>query len=184
MVASGLPTLPPVFRRIVRRMPRRVSQLASQVPLERIDVGLMALGWLAIAIGWLLLGLSMWATLVALGAEPPGVARLTAAVALAVVAGFLSLVPGGAVVRELVLAQLLVQPLANLNANGSATAVISAVLLRLVWLVAELVISVILYFVGTRSETGNQRAEVPPPADQRSEVEDQGTGSRSEIVND
>ena len=49
------------------------------------------------------------------------------------------MVPGGAVVREAVLAELMVPRL------GEATALLSAVLLRLVWLLSELVISGILY---------------------------------------
>ena len=64
-----------------------------------------------------------------------------ASVSLAMVAGFLSLIPGGAVVRELVLAELMAPRF------GDVVAVVSALLLRLTWLVAELVISAILYFV-------------------------------------
>jgi uncharacterized membrane protein YbhN (UPF0104 family) len=48
-------------------------------------------------------------------------------------------VPGGAIVREAVLAQLMVPYL------GDAVALVSAILLRLVWLIAELLISGILY---------------------------------------
>jgi len=58
------------------------------------------------------------------------------------VAGFLSLIPGGAVVRELILAELMVPEF------GSAVALLSAVVLRLVWLLAELLISAILYPLG------------------------------------
>jgi uncharacterized membrane protein YbhN (UPF0104 family) len=69
--------------------------------------------------------------------------RLTVAVSLAVVAGFLSLLPGGLGVRELVLDELMIVPF------GAMVALVSAVLLRLVWLLAELLVSGILY-IGLR----------------------------------
>ena len=58
-----------------------------------------------------------------------------AAVALATVAGFISMLPGGAVVREAVLTELMIPYL------GGGAALIAAVLLRLVWLTAELCIA-------------------------------------------
>jgi hypothetical protein len=65
-----------------------------------------------------------------------------ACVSLAVVAGFLSLIPGGAGVRELILGVLIAQQF------GQAAAVLTAVMLRLVWLVSEVAISTVLYAVG------------------------------------
>jgi uncharacterized membrane protein YbhN (UPF0104 family) len=106
---------------------------------------LLAIGWPLAIVGWLLLGLSLWATLRGLGLnglEPLGLLPLyVAAVSLATVAGFLSLIPGGALVREFVLLELLVL----LPGVDPATALLGAVLLRLIWLVAELLISGILY---------------------------------------
>ena len=103
----------------------------------------MFLGWLLTGLGWAILGLSFWAVLRAFGAagdNPVEQLHLhTAAVALATVAGFVSFVPGGAVVREAVLTELMVPYL------GDAVALVGAILLRLVWLVSELVISGILY---------------------------------------
>ena len=55
------------------------------------------------------------------------------------VAGFLSLIPGGLGVREAVLDQLLKQPF------GPLYAFVVPILLRLVWLLTELVVSGILY---------------------------------------
>ena len=68
--------------------------------------------------------------------------RYTAIVAMAVVGGFASMIPGGLGPREAVFTVLL-GPL--IGTNG---AVIVAVGLRLTWLVAEIVISVMLYFAG------------------------------------
>jgi uncharacterized membrane protein YbhN (UPF0104 family) len=145
MIATGVPTLPPIFRRIVGWL--KVSKAESDVgrALEGLTFRLMLTGWAACTVGWFLFGLSYWATLraVPLG---PSVAlpwellpRLTASVTLAVVAGFVSLLPGGLGVRELVLNALMVPEF------GEVKALLSAVLLRLAWLVTELGISTILY---------------------------------------
>jgi uncharacterized membrane protein YbhN (UPF0104 family) len=73
--------------------------------------------------------------------------RYTASVSLATVAGFVSFIPGGLGVRDAVLMEVLALGFAE---DAAATALVSAVLLRLVWLVAELAISAILYGVGLR----------------------------------
>jgi uncharacterized membrane protein YbhN (UPF0104 family) len=147
MIAAGLPTLPPVFRRLVQLVLRKKSE-SNAVNLSAISFRTMLQGWLGIGLGWCLMGLSLWATLKSIGVEDLPLAEdfplLVASVALALVAGFLSLMPGGAFVRELVLAELMVPRF------GSATALVSAVLLRLVWLVAELIISGILYYAFNR----------------------------------
>ena len=59
----------------------------------------LLVGWLSIAGGWLMQGLSLWAVLRAVGATDEGPLANwplhTAAAALAVVAGFLTMIPGG-----------------------------------------------------------------------------------------
>ena len=149
MAVAGLPTLPPVFRRLVRfvGVGRTNPQIAEK--LAKLDYGTMLGGWFLTAIGWAILGLSFWAALRAVNAadsNPFSQLHLyTAAVTMATVAGFVSFVPGGAVVREAVLTELMVPYL------GDAVAVVSAILLRLTGLVAELVISGILY-IGVRGQ--------------------------------
>ena len=69
------------------------------------------------------------------------------AVALAIILGFVSLIPGGLGVRELVLIPLL----AKVAGLGTFVELISAVVLRLVWLLAELILSGLLYFPITGS---------------------------------
>ncbi len=143
VVAAGLPTLPPVFRRLVRLVGVGRATPTVAEKLSRLDYRTMFLGWLLTGFGWVLLGASFWAVLRALGAAGPNpfvqLPLHTAAVALGTVAGFVSLVPGGAVVREAVVTELTAPYL------GDAAALVGAVLLRLVWLVAELGISGILY---------------------------------------
>ncbi|MHB8970022.1 MAG: lysylphosphatidylglycerol synthase transmembrane domain-containing protein [Pirellulaceae bacterium] len=146
MLLSGLPTYPPVFRRLVRWLQVHRANPQIDQAIAGIDGRLMGFGWLIISIGWLVLGLSLWATLRAI----PGVETswleslrelplLTAAVGLAMVAGFLSLIPGGLGVRDWILMTLLVPR------YGAKTAIVSTVLLRIVWLLSELVVSAILY---------------------------------------
>jgi hypothetical protein len=178
MLAAGLPTLPPVFRRIIRltkigranptalaqqSVEKGDSRLAanqksrrnrvvarSQSPFstgcqfEQIDYRTLLVGWLATGLGWFVMGLSLTATLRGMGQESPtwigGWPLVTMVVAVSVVAGFMSFIPGGLVVRDVVLAELIKPRL------GSETAVASALVLRLVWLAAELAISAVLYF--------------------------------------
>lgn len=159
-VAVGLPTLPPVARWLARIGVARLKQPSGETDQEEFDsptpippdieanlrginLRLLAAGWLAACLCWLLLGLSLWATLRAIGVddlEPVAhLPLLIAAVAFAVVAGFASMLPGGLVVRDALLMQLLAPHC------GSANALVAAVLVRLVWLVSELAACVILY---------------------------------------
>ena len=71
----------------------------------------------------------------------------TTAVALGVVAGFLSQIPGGLVMREWVSGELMGPQ------YGVAVGMISAVIFRLVLLVSELSVSIILYAAGRRAPT-------------------------------
>ena len=148
MFTAGVPTLPPIFRRVVRMLQLRRASAGIDTALEGLSWRLMLFGWISIALGWVLFGCSLWATL----ASMPGVnlnagqaceqlPLLIACVSLAMVAGFLSLLPGGIGVREFVVMQLLAGPF------GAVAAIVSALLLRLVWLFAELAIAAILYLV-------------------------------------
>ena len=149
LFAAGIPTLPPVFRRVIRLF--RVGRANPLVLplLDRLDYGTLALGWAGISVGWVVMGLSLWATLLGMGADQERLSDLPlliAAVALAIVTGFASLIPGGAIVRELVLTELLTQ----LPGVNKGQALLSAVVLRLVTLVAEAGISGILYMLKFR----------------------------------
>jgi uncharacterized membrane protein YbhN (UPF0104 family) len=145
MVLAGLATLPPVFSRLARLAGVDRSNGAAAARLAGLRYPLLAGGWAAMAVGWLLLGASLWAVLRAMGEPATLLGQLhldTAAVAVAVVGGFVSMIPGGLGVREAVLAALLGRQLGD-----PAMALIAAAALRLVWLVAEVAISGILYSV-------------------------------------
>jgi len=143
MIVAGLPTFPPIFKRLVRLAGIGKSDPSTVQKIEKLGFRTLLWGWVAMSMGWVFLGVSLWAVLRAMGVaglEPIGQLPLyVASVSLAMVAGFLSLVPGGAVVRELVLTELMVPQF------GELVALVSAVVLRLVWLVSELMISGILY---------------------------------------
>jgi glycosyltransferase 2 family protein len=160
-VAVGLPTLPPVARRLARLGASRfkpsnavnadTNGVESPVTAASIrddnfmgiNWRLLSVGWAAASVCWLLLGLSLWATLRAIGIDRldpfTDLPLLVAAVAFAVVAGFASMLPGGLVVRDALLMQLLTP------SCGAGNALVAAVLMRLVWLVSELAVCVILY---------------------------------------
>ncbi|MEE8453088.1 MAG: lysylphosphatidylglycerol synthase transmembrane domain-containing protein [Thermoguttaceae bacterium] len=156
MLLAGLPTLPPIFRRLVRLARVGKSDPTTGERLEKLGYGTLALGWVAMGLVWVMLGLSLWATFRATGIHHLGpiehLSSYTAAVSLAMVAGFLSLIPGGLGVRDGILIKLIVL----FFLVSEAQAVVAGALLRLVWLVSEVIISVILYSVGSRPPA-------PPP---------------------
>lgn len=157
-VLAGLPTLPPVFKRLVRLAGVGKSDPEIAQKIDKLGYRTLLEGWAIMIPSWGLLGLSYWATLRAMGIEGLDplleLPRYTASVALATVAGFLLLVlPGGVGVREAFLAELMIPYLEELVSQAAVAALASAALLRLVWLMSELVISGILYPMYKRKPT-------------------------------
>ena len=144
-IVAGLPTLPPVFSRLARWLGVGRSSPAVARKLAGFGYRTLIYGWTAMACGWVVMGTSLWAALHGLN-FPANLAQswhlYTAIVAMAVVGGFASMSPAGLVSREAVFT-LLLGPLVG----GKEMALIMAVALRLTWLVAELLISVILYVI-------------------------------------
>ncbi|MDX1964044.1 MAG: lysylphosphatidylglycerol synthase domain-containing protein [Pirellulales bacterium] len=105
----------------------------------------MCWGWCGIALGWLLQGASLWATIQGVGMDLSLAEYgllLTACAALAIVAGFASLIPGGFGVRELVFLAIL----APLFRTTPLLNVVVPILLRVEWLLAELIVAGALWF--------------------------------------
>jgi hypothetical protein len=138
-VGSGVGASPPMFRFVLRYLSKRRGLSALNEAINGLTWQFLAKGWLLAAVGWLFFGGSMVFVLLAfpsidssaqfdIGDFP----QIMAAVALSMVAGFLSLLPGGAGVREMVISTLLT-PLID-----PVFAIISAVSLRVVWLLCEL----------------------------------------------
>ena len=154
MIMAGVPTFPPVFRFIVLTLKVDKVDEAVRRSLDKYTWNLVISGWALSLIGWLMMAFSLYAVLqafpVASSAQSSLFAaypRMLAAVSLAVVAGFLSLLPGGVGVRELVFNELLNQP------YGSVVAMICPVLVRLTWLFSELLVAGVLQLFVRQSKT-------------------------------
>jgi uncharacterized membrane protein YbhN (UPF0104 family) len=146
-VATALPIWPPVMSFLVRLMGIGKLNPAAADKLARVPRGLFFAGCALMAVGWMLHGLGLWATLRAIGEEgwPPRQLGVDiVAVAMGTVAGFLSFIPGGAGVREIVQTEIL----ASNYADGPA--LIATILWRLVMLVTELLLAIMLYWMGPR----------------------------------
>lgn len=143
-LASVAVVSPPLLNLSTRHiLQRRGADAAVELPW-RHRWSTLAVGWMAMVPVWLLLGLSLGATLRGLGATvtlPGDVLRLVGAVCLAACLGFASLLPAGAGVRELLLLEML-EP-----HYGAGPAAASAVVLRLAWISSEVAASVTLYTV-------------------------------------
>lgn len=136
-VAAGVLTAPPIFRRIAAKLTKQPDTV-----FEKLNWRTLGIGWGLMSIGWCLNATSLYMIIDSI----PGTnicwadySLTLACVSLATVAGFASLLPGGLGVRELVMIPLLGPRF------GVTTAVIAAVLIRLVWICAELLTSGIIY---------------------------------------
>jgi hypothetical protein len=137
--------LPPVFQRLARLVTLPIPGVGPEA-VPRLTANLLGRGLLWSASGWILLGISQMAVVRAF--DRAGAERLfqlglgpvvVAAVALATVAGFaVAVLPGGLGVREGVLMSVLAP------AAGTDTSVIAALVLRLVWVIAELAAGALL----------------------------------------
>lgn len=152
LLLVGVPTLPPVTRRLVEwlRIGQRSNAAAQESASIREKLGrfrfpLAVRGWYSAAASWLLLGMSLAAVVRALPegnvVAPPSLASLVAAVSLSTVLGFLSLIPAGLGVRDGLLVMLLSPDL------GEANAILVSALLRMVWITTELGVCGILHIV-------------------------------------
>ncbi len=147
MIAAGLPTLPPVFRRLAWFF--RIDKIHPEncLHLTQIRYRTMFAGWIADTLTWGGMGLSLWALFQAVGVSDFSLVadfpELVACVSLAFVAGFLSLIPGGLGVRDMILIKLIS---AFFPVDSGLATVVSAVL-RIVWVVSELCFLGILYIV-------------------------------------
>jgi len=162
---TGLPTFPPIFERIVRRLrASKADEAEASHELRRIGLINFLTGWGLMTIAWFLMGLSIWAVARGAGFSSADTASqwpltqewtiCTIAAALSVVIGFLSFIPGGFGVRDGVLFSVLGW------VYDDAAAMVTAILVRLVWLVAELLVSIILYRM--RSEQSAATDATPP----------------------
>jgi hypothetical protein len=157
------PTLPPVFRYLMRLLRIGMTGPDTAQHVQALGYKTILWGWLLMPLMWFCWGISYWASLRAVGVEGGGLVAdflaCTAAVSLATVIGFATLVmPGGAVVREAALVQCTVPYLTGLTPSPQLVAWAGAIMLRLVWLVSEAAVSVILYFLPPRGNTHDMQS--------------------------
>ncbi|MDB2687779.1 flippase-like domain-containing protein [Mariniblastus sp.] len=136
---AGVLTWPSIFQKIATRLSSLGKDKEGKAKKNNVFAGLnlrtMSQGWLLLTIGWCFNGASLWMVIRGIpGCElrPEDYWLTLACVSLATVAGFVSLLPGGIGVRELVLIPLLGPTI------GPANAIIAAIVIRLVWLASEL----------------------------------------------
>jgi uncharacterized membrane protein YbhN (UPF0104 family) len=135
-------TWPPLMRLVISR-----RLVGGTLPFHWTMRDMIA-SWLWNALAWSLFGGSMMAVILALPesvrssmTQSFGVIYITsfATVALAVVAGFLSFLPGGAGARELVISAMLAPMI------GPSGAMVAAILLRLIHLAVELLMAAVAW---------------------------------------
>ena len=128
-IGAGLPVTPPLLRFALAWMRRRrFARSPDEASTDHVSWRVVVPGWLGIVVGWCLLGVSMWATMKALNVAPTNdltVSQLpwvTASYAISVVAGFMSMLPGGVGVREWVMKELIEPSLGTVVALPGARA--------------------------------------------------------------
>ncbi len=158
LIALGLfvgivtPALPGVFNRLARRVALPFLEPGAPPP-PRVPWAALGEGLLLTSCGWFLLGASLWAVLRAVSGEPlPFTAALwgeyTGFLSLAYVLGFVVLfMPSGLGVREYFLTVFLIPSLAGqfgwTEAEAKPIAVLTVLLLRLVWTTAEVITAIV-----------------------------------------
>jgi hypothetical protein len=174
----GLPIIPLVFNRLIRRL-RSLKNLMSNQPSDvmagpprlQVRTSVLLQGLAMTAFGWMLLGASLWAVLQAVLDEPRWMTlaewgRLSAILSLSYVAGFIIvLIPSGLGIREFFLHMFLIPEL-SLHWTGEGGSVVTAVwavlLLRVVWTAAEIVTAAVVYgFPRERSDQSSVISDQP-----------------------
>ena len=155
LIAAGLPTCPGIFKKIVLQLGTARIDGDMVNRLGGIRWALMRNGWILMFLGWCCFAGSLWSIVRGIGLDHAiSVAAwpyCVAAITMAIVAGFLSLIPGGAGVREYLISVILghFYFAAVLDLPFSeATALVVAVVLRLLWLAVEFGLALIFYVVG------------------------------------
>lgn len=152
--ACVTPTLPPIFDLLLKKVVRSLANgdADPQLP-NKLTAGLAGWGVVASLAAWTLMGVSVWLTAVAVEATGGfGLGALplwTLAATLPPIAGFVSLLPAGAIVREALTLGLLAP------AIGEANALAITIGARLVGLVTEVTVCVSLLIYDTAIRTGS-----------------------------
>jgi uncharacterized membrane protein YbhN (UPF0104 family) len=170
---NGIPVFPPVFRYVIRKMGVGKGDTELEAKLNRFRLPVLLVGLLATSITFLFLGLSLWASVRGIGIDTgpllEHLPRFVLAAAIALIMGFILMVPGGVGVREFFMAQVLTAYFVTLLMNGTsdipamsaedaaksavALGIVVAGIQRIVSIVSELFISAVLFKGSNTSST-------------------------------
>jgi uncharacterized membrane protein YbhN (UPF0104 family) len=147
MLLFGVLTLPPVFSQAIHLAAKMKRAKNWDETKFQLDWQTYFRAWSWSLLGWLLYGGAMFFVLRAVSGMPLdgsayGLALTT--ICLATVGGFISMLPGGLGVRELVMLPLLA------GSFSTPVALISAILMRLVCVAVELLLAAISHFFARR----------------------------------
>lgn len=169
LIFSFLPTFPPFFRFVAKKLGVGKGDPEVDVKLRSLTMKTVFGGWFVTSFCWLFFGLSLWATIHGLGINAGSLVELpkyVAISAISVVLGFVLMTPGGIGAREWALIQFL-RPLfltiiaatvvgelseeeLALEAQGLAIAVAGAQ--RVVSIVAELLFGTIAFLFRVKKD--------------------------------
>ena len=152
MAASGIPLLPPVFRRVLKILRVAKGDAAAWEKIDRLSWKTLPVGFLSMTLLWIAFGLFLWASVRGLGIETGPLAEhavlFVAVTAMAMVLGFaVPISPGGLGVREAILAALLVPYFstilgypenAGIRLDAKTLALVVSLAQRVISIVAEL----------------------------------------------
>ena len=145
MLGTMLPILPPVFQFAANKLKK------YKIEFEGLKFKTLAAGWMLNVPVWMMLGVSLWLTMLGLGMTSESIfAELPfcmMAISFAVVVGFITMLPGGLGMRELALLTILTpfftaRPIEGID--PATMALIIVVVQRFISILAELAVSAIL----------------------------------------
>jgi uncharacterized membrane protein YbhN (UPF0104 family) len=158
-ICAGLPIIPPVFRRLAKKVGVGRGDPEIDQKLRGLSFGTLAIGWGLTILTWLLLGLSLWSAVNGVGVVTESLfanncelmARFTLAATFSVVLGFVLMMPGGIGVRDFVLAKVLIiyfagtETLNNDIELATSYAIVIAGVQRLISILVELFAAAVMF---------------------------------------
>ena len=166
MCASGLPVFPPIFRRLAKKLGVGRTDPDIDEKLQGVHLKTVAVGWGLTTLSWLLLGLSLWATIKGIGLDTgpllENLPRWTLAASFSVVLGFVAMIPAGVGVRDSAMAIILTSFFVAQGGTQDLATVQSLLIAgvqRLISILAELAISAPMMLRIRKTDRGSDRCE-------------------------
>lgn len=162
VIAIGLLAGIPLLLKMTLKLSQKFGPSTSEKIPIRLPISTFLSGLLMLSVGWWIHGFSLWLVLHGLGADQLSLEAwplCTASAALATSVGFAALIaPGGLVVREAILATTL-QPWPEI---GTKQAIAAGIVLRLVWVISELIACGVLYWQTRQATTETNPTGLSP----------------------